>query len=75
MTVGDEIDGSDLMAEPVRAGYNLSCTVRSDGGEQFHHHERRRWDTDAVAALAAPRGWLELLSELPGVLRLGFFLA
>jgi hypothetical protein len=26
MTVGDEIDGLDLMAEPVRAGYNLSRT-------------------------------------------------
>jgi hypothetical protein len=26
MTVGDEIDGPDLMAKPVRAGYNLSRT-------------------------------------------------
>jgi hypothetical protein len=26
MTVGDEIDGPDLMAEPVRDGYNLSRT-------------------------------------------------
>jgi hypothetical protein len=37
-----------------------------------HHYGRRRWDVDAVAARAAPRGWPEFRSEFPGVLRLGF---
>jgi hypothetical protein len=43
-----------------------------DGENWGHRYERRRWDTDAVAARAAPRGWLEFRSELPRVLRLGF---
>jgi hypothetical protein len=42
-----------------------------DGGDWVHRHGRRRWDTGAVAAQAAPHGWLELHSGLPGVLRLG----
>jgi hypothetical protein len=42
-----------------------------DGGDWVHRHGRRRWDTGAVAARAAPCGWPELRSELPGVLRLG----
>jgi hypothetical protein len=42
------------------------------GGDRVYRHRRRRWDTGMVAARAAPRGWSELRSELPGVLRLGF---
>jgi hypothetical protein len=42
------------------------------GGDRVHRHGRRRWDTGAVAARAVSRGWPELLSELPGVLQLGF---
>jgi hypothetical protein len=43
-----------------------------DGGDQVHRHGQRHWDTGVVAARAVPRGWPELRSELPGVLRLGF---
>jgi hypothetical protein len=43
-----------------------------DGGDWVHRHGWRRWDTSAVAARAASRGWPELRSGLPGVLRLGF---
>jgi hypothetical protein len=43
-----------------------------DGGDQGHRYGRRRWDTSAVAARAAPRGWPDFRSELPEVLRLGF---
>jgi hypothetical protein len=43
-----------------------------DGGDRGHLYGRWRWDASAVAARAAPCGWSELRSELPGVLRLGF---
>jgi hypothetical protein len=48
MTVGDEIDGPDLMAEPVRAGYNLSRS-----------HEIGRWravSPPRMAVLGHQRG-------------------
>jgi hypothetical protein len=48
MTVGDEIDGPDVMVEPVRAGYNLSRTW-----------EIGRWRSGSppwTAALGHPRG-------------------
>jgi hypothetical protein len=46
MTVGDEIDSPDLMAEPVRAGYNLSCT-----------REIRRWSAFSPPRTAAGGHW------------------
>jgi hypothetical protein len=59
-------------AEPVCHDLIWDVGLAMDGGDRVHRHGRRRWDTGAVAARAAPRGWLELRSELPEVLRLGF---
>jgi hypothetical protein len=46
MTIGDEIDGPDLMAEPVQAGYNLSRT-----------REIGRWRAVSPPRMAALGHW------------------
>jgi hypothetical protein len=59
-------------AEPVCHDLIWDVGLAMDGGDRGHRYGWRRWDASAVAARAAPRGWLEFRSELRGVLWLGF---
>jgi hypothetical protein len=52
-------------AEPVCHDLIWDVGLAMNSGDRGHYYGRRRWDTDAVAARAAPRGWPEFRSACP----------